>query len=413
MAKHACRKKPSAILKSSCSRPPQKLIFATAPSGGACDRRHVATVQTAAASCLLLSRPRPPARPPPPTLMSVGTLRTRRVVAGVRQRSFEKVPRAALPGQSLLESNAVAPATMHYYTDKVAAFEKFLLTVRSEILALTDGVLLETQILAYLDHLFLLGLSVSSGEKVVPALAAVHTQFGSIMKSRHRVQRALRGWRRLRPPISRLPFNWPTICAWATGMVTAGHRLGALALILSAVAYLRPGEVLQLRADGVILPVPGGRGSQGYFAITLFDPLHGRSSKTGQYHDSVVLDGPHSWLGPLLHRRALEVGSSERLFPFEYVEMAAWAAQATLAAGLEVLHPVLYQLRHAGASIDAASRLRSLEEIRARGRWAAATSMMRYEKHAQLGKTWHALPSRVQAYALKCALKPEPLIVKI
>ena len=141
----------------------------------------------------------------------------------------------------------MATATMSYYTDKVAAFEAFLLTIRGESLALSDGALLETQILAYLDHLFLLGLSVSSGAKVVPALAAVHTQFGSTLKNSHRIQRALRGWRRLRPPVSRLPFNWPTICAWATGMVMAGHRLGALALILSAVAYLRPGEVLQLR----------------------------------------------------------------------------------------------------------------------------------------------------------------------
>ena len=127
-------------------------------------------------------------------------------------------------------------------------------------------------------------------------------------------------------------------------------------------------------------------------------------------------------IGPLLHRRALEVGSAERLFPFEYVEMAQWASQASTAAGLDVLQPVLYQLRHAGASIDVASRLRSLEEIRARGRWAAATSMMRYEKHAQVGKTWHALPPAVQAHALKCekrlanvlsgALEPQPLIRK-
>ena len=194
-------------------------------------------------------------------------------------------------------------------------------------------------------------------------------------------------------------------------------------MILSAVAYLRPGEVLQLRADGVILPAPGGLGSQQFFAITLFDPLYGRSSKTGQYHDSVVLDGPHTWLGPLLHRHAMQVGPSERLFPFEYAEMAQWVAQASIAAGLDVLQPVLYQLRHAGASIDAASGLRSLEQIRARGRRAAASSMMRYEKHAQIGKTWHALPPAVQTHALKCelrlanvlsgALKPEPLIVKI
>ena len=86
---------------------------------------------------------------------------------GVRQRIVEKIPRAALPGQSLLESNAVAAATMSYYTDKVAAFEAFLL-LRGESLALSDGALLEAQILAYLDHLFLLGLSVSSVEKWFP-----------------------------------------------------------------------------------------------------------------------------------------------------------------------------------------------------------------------------------------------------
>ena len=96
------------------------------------------------------------------------------------------------------------------------------------------------------------------------------------------------------------------------------------------------------------------------------------------------------------------MGPTGRLFPFEYTEMAQLAAQASTLAGLEILQPVLYQLRHAGASIDAASHLRSLEEIRARGRWAAATSMMRYEKHAQIGKTWHALPPTVQAHALKC-----------
>ena len=118
-------------------------------------------------------------------------------------------------------------------------------------------------------------------------------------------------------------------------MVMAGHRLAALALTLSAVAYLRPGEVLQLRADGVILPVPSGPGSQQYFAIILFDPLYDRTSKTCQYHDSGVLDGPHSWIGPLLHRRALEVGPAERLFPFEYAEMAQWAAKASTVAGLK------------------------------------------------------------------------------
>ena len=55
------------------------------------------------------------------------------------------------------------------------------------------------------------------------------------------------------------------------------------------------------------------------------------------------------------------MGPTERLFLFEYTEMAQWATQASTLAGLEIVQPVIYQLRHAGASIDAASHLRSLE----------------------------------------------------
>ena len=72
-------------------------------------------------------------------------------------------------------------------------------------------------------------------------------------------------------------------------MVTAGHRLEALALILSVVACLRPVAALPLRADGVTLPATGGLGNRLYLAIITVVPVYGRSGCTGQYRSMVLV----------------------------------------------------------------------------------------------------------------------------
>ena len=48
--------------------------------------------------------------------------------------------------------------------------------------------------------------------------------------------------------------------------------------------------------------------------------------------------------------------------------------------GADVLDPQLYQLRHSGPSFDHGARLRTIQEIKLRGRWAADNSVRRYEK---------------------------------
>ena len=59
-------------------------------------------------------------------------------------------------------------------------------------------------------------------------------------------------------------------------------------------------------------------------------------------------------------------------------------------------------MRHSGASIDRATQLRSMEEIRKRGRWASSSSVLRYEREAHLASQWTALSasqrSLFQAY---------------
>ena len=67
---------------------------------------------------------------------------------------------------------------------------------------------------------------------------------------------------------------------------------------------------------------------------------------------------------------------------------------------LGVLNPTLYMVRHSGPSIDVAEKTRTLTEVKARGRWAADTSVRRYEKHSQLTKQWHSLSKKAQLFSL-------------
>ena len=80
--------------------------------------------------------------------------------------------------------------------------------------------------------------------------------------------------------------------------------------------------------------------------------------------------------------------------------VSAWK-QALVDVGLERNHAVLHQLRHFGPSFDRCHRLRSLMEIKARGRWAADASLRRYEQHGRLNQEYHRLPLATQKLVLQ------------
>ena len=58
-------------------------------------------------------------------------------------------------------------------------------------------------------------------------------------------------------------------------------------------------------------------------------------------------------------------------------------------------------IRHSGPSYDRCHRLRSLLEIKARGRWAADSSLRRYEQHGRLNQEFHRLPQATQKLVMK------------
>jgi hypothetical protein len=110
-------------------------------------------------------------------------------------------------------------------------------------------------------------------------------------------------------------------------------------------------------------------------------------SKTGVFDETLVLDNPEfsvldTWL------RYLVQGNLEApLFGFTYRE---WAGQFQLACDAANLgltfKPVLYQLRHGGASHEAYTRFRDATGIQARGRWASIAGPRRYSKPGRINQ---------------------------
>ncbi|CAE8600306.1 unnamed protein product [Polarella glacialis] len=119
----------------------------------------------------------------------------------------------------------------------------------------------------------------------------------------------------------------------------------------------------------------------------------GVGSKAGIFDETLLLDDVRApYLGPLLGQlvdeRLLECKVSEEegalLWDFSAKEfLAEWrAAVEFLGLPDEVKSP--YQNRHGGASRDHLCKLRSVEDVKRRGRWAADASARIYDKPGRL-----------------------------
>ena len=75
---------------------------------------------------------------------------------------------------------------------------------------------------------------------------------------------------------------------------------------------------------------------------------------------------------------------------------------AAHAVGLDSLRPVMYSLRHTGASSDILNRRRTLEEVKRRGAWPSDLTVKKYEKHARALAQMARLPPAVQRHAVYC-----------
>ncbi|CAE7708857.1 AMY1.1 [Symbiodinium sp. CCMP2592] len=223
----------------------------------------------------------------------------------------------------------------------------------------------------YFDVLFLEGKGVNYGEKT---LAAVEFYSLGLKGKMVRSRRALRGWRKLVPPRSRLPLPKMVTYGIAMRLLFKGEREAALLVLMSFDTYVRPGEAMDLLKKSLVLLVAGAGSHYRHYTLVIREEEERRPDKTGVYSSSIRLDNPSTekWLGAALKNDVKNKKMQEPMFninPARYREVFKSAGEWL---GLQDL--CTYQLRHGGASEDLAGKVRDYQGVKDRGRWMTDSS---------------------------------------
>jgi hypothetical protein len=181
-------------------------------------------------------------------------------------------------------------------------------------------------------------------------------------------------------------------------LLERGFNEEVMVTALAVHAYLRPSEAFRILARHLAPPTP----TIAAWSLTLHPYEGGHPSKTEVFDESLllgdigVLKEVAAPLGQLAKNRALESPSA----PLFRTTQALWRRRfISAAAEIGLPHSMLYQLRHSGASLDAALRLRSIQQVQQRGRWASFSSVRRYEKGGRLAEQANMLSPALRVRA--------------
>ncbi|CAK0855216.1 unnamed protein product, partial [Prorocentrum cordatum] len=341
-------------------------------------------------------------RPREPAGLGSGRLQLRWEPTGVRltERCLRDRARARIAGTggpTVLEQESATAKTKEDYERRL---ERFFGFCSINGLALDTDLLLEEALAECMDLLFAQGEPCNSGAKLLAAVGHRWPRLhhaGRLLKL-PRVAKALQGWRRLAPPVTRAPVPWAAMAAIALALVRCKQPLAALAVVLAADAYLRPGELLSLRASHVVPAQATAGGGYRFASLVLRPEEELQPTKTRGFNDSTLLDSvSRPYLGVLVERLAKQKGfSAELLFPRSAAAFTAMFKRAAADVGLEAWELTPYILRHAGPSHDWLTKARSLGGIKRRGRWISDMSVRRYEKSSRVMRRLATLPRDCQ-----------------
>ena len=193
---------------------------------------------------------------------------------------------------------------------------------------------------------------------------------------------AARGFRNLCPAQTKQPLPWEAACLIAQQMCHSGLPTMGLAVVFAFAMYLRPSEMLLCKACQLSPPIRGGGAAHKSWSLILHPSERGQRSKVGMADEAMRIEGDEfKFLGVILRRWLRGKSKEEFLFEFSYAAFNREFRRAGETAGLGALGPpTLHQLRHGGASTDAASGKKGLPEIQAKGRWSDPRSVRRYAK---------------------------------
>ena len=268
---------------------------------------------------------------------------------------------------------------------------------------------LDQTLVRYFDKLYLEGAAPHAGERLWAALRFLVPHYsaqGNVPLPR--AARSLKGWRRLVPQVTRRPLPWIAIAFIARHLAVQGGVGMAICWLTMVDAYLRPGECLGMTPKQVL---PATRAAHMKSVVLLLHPdQRGVSSKVGEMNESLVIR--RRWLSRLLDRWARS-RRGKNLWNFTLPQLRAHFMQAASLLQIDKFRPVLYMGRHSGASLDRLEDNLTLAEVQRRGRWAATSSVRRYEKRALTQEVYLAIPEPLRRQAHRHALELVPLLDRL
>ena len=127
-----------------------------------------------------------------------------------------------------------------------------------------------------------------------------------------------------------------------------------------------------------------------------------KPSKTGQFDDTLILDGPdYAWLQNLMPGLRGN-GGEELVFNLSVTQLNALWRRAVVLAGVKELDQVPYHMRHTGVSHELVTGRRSLAECKRRGRWGSDKSLRRFAKGGRLGEQLARHPPCIREHCSDC-----------
>lgn len=289
---------------------------------------------------------------------------------------------------SVLEENAVTPAVTQQYRVLV---EEFLDYSERQGHPLEEIPQVDAALVAMVTEMFFSGRDLAVASKLVAGWSHFFPWRGR-SEQLPRCHRALKGWRRIAPPRSRVGVAFFVVAGIAAELLRRGFLSMAIWVLVGHGGYLRPSSNMRLRRGSFVRPTPG---ISSHWGLILHESDYGDKSKTGTQDDSLMWDVAElSWMTPVFEVLA-DGPPSERVWKFTYPQVAARVKEAASSLGLSF---VPYQLRHSGPSWDRARNLRSLLEIQKRGLWRSTASVQRYEKATRMMAGYQKLNPQLRSH---------------
>ena len=311
-----------------------------------------------------------------------------------------------LGARSLLERVKIKPTTSHNYAVPVADFLKWC---QEEELRVDSSIRIGLSALEYADFMFLEGRPLSAIGTFRAGLLHYLPELRDSVYVVERLKDAQESWSLKEPPATRLPL--PHYGAWAVIGRTAqrGEIRTALAMVTQLRTYVRPSELLKLRAADVVAPSSVAvTGMEAMYGLIL-NAVHSKGGeeimedpepgKTGNFNENMLFDLPDElWVGKSLAKLAGSLHRHQRLFNFSQEQYNQSLKKSLAECQMAHLNATSYVWRHTGVSLDHLCNRRSEQSIKARARWVTDTSVKRYKKATLALRQSSLVPDPVLRY---------------